>query len=204
MGGNCNHGLPVRWTPNYFSQNLVATVRRKYISHFGFLEIEMSVDDRREIEAEDAAKNNPSNPEEDDRLFIEKLTSIPLLDKNNQFLSFEDKLEVYKKLFDEYSNLQKEIAQLSSDRIEFFSDKYASSLSKFDICFENLPIVSFTVSFLFFELYKCKFCRSAQYVFFLFLTEVIFSRLLVVMVRLNIKPHRYFKRQVVTFTSAVP
>ena len=80
----------------------------------------MSVDDRREIEAEDAAKNNPSNPEEDDRLFIEKLTSIPLLDKNNQFLSFEDKLEVYKKLFDEYSNLQKEIAQLSSDRIEFF------------------------------------------------------------------------------------
>lgn len=55
----------------------------------------------KEIAEEDAAAEAEANagssksqdPEDkEDRDFIEKLTSVPLLDKNNQFLSFEDKL----------------------------------------------------------------------------------------------------------------
>ena len=61
----------------------------------------------REIAEEDAAEaaanaeagsSKGQDPEDkQDRDFIEKLTSVPLLDKNNQFLSFEDKLGRFEK-----------------------------------------------------------------------------------------------------------
>lgn len=83
---------------------------------------------RREIEAEDAANESDNkNEEQDDNDFLEKLTSVPLLDKNNQFVSFEEKLEIYKQMFEQYSELQKEMAQLSSDSE---SDEEASKSKK--------------------------------------------------------------------------
>ena len=52
------------------------------------------------------------DPEKDE--WINNLTSAPLLDSNNQFLAYDDKLEVYKKLFDELTELNKENAELDS------------------------------------------------------------------------------------------
>lgn len=46
--------------------------------------------------------------------FIENLTAAPLMDANNQFLSFDDKLVVYKKMFEELEALHEEGKQLDS------------------------------------------------------------------------------------------
>ena len=85
---------------------------------------------RREIEAEDAAKKGQEPPEEEydaEQMFLDKLTSVPLLDRNNQFVSFEEKLEIYKQMFAQYADLQDELKQLSSDSE---SDEEASKSKK--------------------------------------------------------------------------
>ena len=46
--------------------------------------------------------------------FINDLTAAPLMDTNNQFLSFDDKLVVYKKMFEELDALHEEGQQLDS------------------------------------------------------------------------------------------
>ena len=50
---------------------------------------------RAEAEAGSSKGQDPADKQ--DRDFIDKLTSVPLLDKNNQFLSFEDKLGRFEK-----------------------------------------------------------------------------------------------------------
>ena len=52
---------------------------------------------------------------------------MPLLDKNNQFISFEEKLEIYKQMFEQYTQLHEEMNQLSSDSDE---DDVEASKSK--------------------------------------------------------------------------
>jgi len=61
---------------------------------------EIAEEDAAEAAARDAeaGSSKGQDPEDkQDRDFIEKLTSVPLLDKNNQFLSFEDKLGRFEK-----------------------------------------------------------------------------------------------------------
>ena len=61
---------------------------------------EIAEEDAAEAAARDAeaGSSKDQDPEDkQDRDFIEKLTSVPLLDKNNQFLSFEDKLGRFEK-----------------------------------------------------------------------------------------------------------
>ena len=66
-----------------------------------------------ELDAEDRRAESNSISDGGDQ-WIDKLTSAPLMDQNNQFLSFDDKLSVYKKLFDELDELHKESADLDS------------------------------------------------------------------------------------------
>ena len=47
--------------------------------------------------AEAGSSKGQDPKDKEDRDFIDKLTSVPLLDKNNQFLSFEDKLGRFEK-----------------------------------------------------------------------------------------------------------
>lgn len=83
---------------------------------------------RREIETEDAVKaKEREKDEQQEGEFLDKLTSVPLLDKNNQFISFEEKLEIYKHMFEQYTQLHEEMNQLSSDSDE---DKEESKSKK--------------------------------------------------------------------------
>ena len=79
-------------------------------------EIEREDEEARKERAAEVAKSQEESAaraearESDD--WLDKLTSAPLMDQNNQFLSFDDKLAVYKKLFEELEELQKESAEL--------------------------------------------------------------------------------------------
>ena len=53
---------------------------------------EIAAEDAAEAAAKEGSSKDQAPEDKEDRDFIEKLTSVPLLDKNNQFLSFEDKL----------------------------------------------------------------------------------------------------------------